>query len=324
MVTELHNRPKRMADVEIIFGEPESNLRHAIRAALNRAGYENVQDFDRMEPLREAIARGNPDLVLIDTEMDKGEADALISDMRYNRLGKNPFVPVILTIWEPTRELVTRIASSGTDDLLVKPVSPNQVFERIKALVNNRKPFVVTSDYIGPDRRKDASRGSDIPTIDVPNTLEAKVKGTPIKPSEVAKIIAETQKEINEERLKRNAFQTCFLVNLLLPEFDNFMVTDERIDLVDRLIVVARDTGQRMKGTPYEHVSNLCSSLINVVSSIRDSITAPEKKDIDLLKPLSDAIMKAFDPSAGTEDFASQISSAITKYKTHKEREEQG
>ena len=41
------------------------------------------------------------------------------------------------------------------------------------------KPFVVTSDYIGPYHRRDVSRdGADgIPLIDVPNTLKTRAMG---------------------------------------------------------------------------------------------------------------------------------------------------
>lgn len=302
-------------DVRIVFGEPEAQLRHAIRAALNREGYNNVFDFDRAAMLREAIVKNDPDLVVMDSEMDESEADQLITEMRYNKLGRNPFVPVIVTIWEPTRELVKRVASSGTDDLLVKPLSPAQVFERIKVLVNNRKPFVVTSDYIGPDRRKDVARGSEIPTIQVPNTLRSKVRGEPVDRSAIDRAIRDAQGDINDQRLKRNAFQIGFLINLLLPELKKFEVTEERIKTVDRLITVSRDTGNRMKGTDYEHVSSLCNAMIRVASSIADSISHPEKKDVDLLKPMSEAILAAFNPDLSAVDMAGQISSAVSNYK---------
>ena len=313
-------KPSSAKNVSILFGEPEAGLRHALRAALNREGFTDVRDFDKADPVREALAKGEPDLLLIDSEMDEGEADALITEVRHNRLGKNPFIPVIVTIWEPTRELVQRVASSGTDDMLVKPLSPAQLFDRIRALVNNRKPFVVTSDYIGPDRRKDLERESNIPTIEVPNTLRAKVKGEPINRGSIDALIQDAQRDINDQRLKRNAFQIGFLVNLLLPEFSKSEVTDERIQSVDRLIQVSRDTGERMKGTEYEHVSSLCSTMIRVASSISDAITLPDEKDISLLKPLSEAIVAAFNPNDSAVDIASQISSAVSTYESKKQK----
>lgn len=312
---QTQNKPSKGRDVQIILGEPEPGLRHAIRSALQREGYQNVSDFDRLPALREAVMKSDPDLILMDSEMGASCADQIISEVRHNTLGRNPFVPVIVTIWEPTQEQVRRVASSGTDDMLVKPLAPTQIFERIKALVNNRKPFVVTSDYIGPDRRKDPDRGSEIPTFKVPNTLRAKVKGEPIDKRALEVAIKEAQHEINDQRLKRNAFQIGFLVNLLLPELKQIDVSDERINLVERLITVARDTGNRMAGTRYEHVTSLCSSLIRVAASIRDNIAFPEAKDVNLLKPMSEAIIVAFNPDRSSADFASEITNAVSNYK---------
>lgn len=302
-------------NVVILFGEPESNLRHAIRAALNREGYAKVEDFEKLAALREAVAKKDPDLIVLDSEMDSENADRLVTEIRHGKLGQNPFVPVIVTIWEPERAQVRRVASSGCDDMLVKPLSPAQMFDRIKVLVNNRKPFVVTSDYIGPDRRKDPDRGSEIPTIDVPNTLRSKVKGEPVDRRALSSAIVEAQTEINDQRLNRNAFQIAFLVNLLLPELKKTEVTDERIKTVERLIEVSRDTGTRMKGTDYEHVNSLCSAMIRVASSINDSISHPDAKDVELLKPMSEAILAAFNPDASAAEMANRISGAIDGYK---------
>ena len=307
-------------DIRILFGEPQQSLRGAIRAALHREGYESVTDYDRAGPMREAINNTEPDLIVMDSEMDIGHADVMITELRNNKLGKNPFVPVILTIWEPTPELVRRVASSGTDDLLVKPLSPAQVFDRIKALVNHRKPFVVTSDYIGPDRRKDVNRESEIPTIEVPNTLRSKAKGEPVDTDMIISAIQEAQSGINDQRLKRNAFQIGFLVKLLLPELKKFEVTDDRIKTVDRLISVSRDTGNRMKGTKYEHVTSLCTSMIRVASSISDSISHPDGRDVELLKPMAEAIIAAFNPDQSSSEMYNEINKAVETFKQKQQK----
>ena len=79
-------------------------------------------------------------------------------------------------------------------------------------------------------------------------------------------------------------------------------------------------TGERMKGTEYEHVSSLCSTMIRVASSISDAITLPDEKDISLLKPLSEAIVAAFNPHDSAVDIASQISSAVSTYESKKQK----
>ncbi len=309
------NAQNARRSVNIVFGEPDAGLRAALRNALTRVGFGGVRDYDKMAPLKEAVTKTELDLLVLDANMDGVMADELIQDIRYGRLGFNPFIPVILTMWEPTADLVRRIASSGTDDLLVKPISPAQLFDRIKVLTTNRKPFVVTSDYIGPDRRKDVARGSEIKSIEVPNTLRAKVRGEGNDKARMKQLIVQANIEINDMKLKRNAFQIAFLVGLILPEFARGVVTPSLADGVQRLLSVAEDTGERMRGTNYEHVSELCDSIIGVANSLSETLENPGRKDIDLLKPLSDAVLLGFNPGSNAEALTGQISSAITTYK---------
>ena len=59
-----------------------------------------------------------------------------------------------------------------------------------------------------------------------------------------------------------------------------------------RLLYVAEDSSRRMVGTKYDHVSELCRSLIKVTSAIRAAGDNPESK------PLSQAIQVGFGADA--------------------------
>ena len=39
------------------------------------------------------------------------------------------------------------------------------------ALVNHHKPFNVTEEYFGPDRRTEEARGDNASSVEVPNAL---------------------------------------------------------------------------------------------------------------------------------------------------------
>ncbi|MEQ9489219.1 MAG: response regulator [Alphaproteobacteria bacterium] len=301
--------------MEIVFGEPERNLRTAFRAALHRVGFSNVVDYEKFNAVRQHIERRQPDLLVLDAQLGGENVPELVSKIRQGKLGINPFIPVILTLWEPKQETVKACAGSGADDLLVKPISPGQLVDRMVALVENRKPFVVTSDYIGPDRRKDANRSSDIPLIDVPNTFQKKIKGEKIDQTSLNAMIASVQEDINDQRLKRNAFQLAFLVELVLP-----LLVEGKTDSadlksnMDRMAAVARDTGIRMEGSEYDHVNNLCASMLEVAERLAGDLNNPSKKDIDLLKPLSDAILLGFNPESDAAQMAGQITDAVSTY----------
>ncbi|MBK0572118.1 response regulator receiver protein, partial [Klebsiella pneumoniae] len=81
-----------------------------------------------------------------------------IQDLRQGGQGFNPFIVIIVTAWEKSGALVSRVVNSGADDLLLRPFSTTLLGQRIETHVERRKGFVVTTDYVGPDRRKDLTR----------------------------------------------------------------------------------------------------------------------------------------------------------------------
>src|SRR3546814_312460 len=168
-------------DVRILFGDPGQGTRVLYRQALMAAGYHDLREFDSVKGFADLITVARPDLVFMDLAMPEGDAVALVSDLRHGRLGVNPYLPIILTSWESDMQLVRRVVDAGADDLLVKPLSTRIILDRIETVALHRKPFVVTSDYIGPDRRKAvARRDSNVPLIEVPNPLREKMLGRPI------------------------------------------------------------------------------------------------------------------------------------------------
>ena len=165
------------AAIEIYLGEEQLEIRRMLRSALRALQLDILQDFENCGPLREAVQEGRPDLIIVDSDLGGGNACDLVHAIRHNELGKNPFVPVIVTTWRNTKEQIRELIDIGADGLLIKPISINAIQSHVNNIVNERKPFIVTSSYIGPDRRKDPQHTSTVPLIEVPNTLKAKIQG---------------------------------------------------------------------------------------------------------------------------------------------------
>lgn len=308
---------KSRANIEIYLGDPNNYVLQPLRNALVNEGFKNSHDFISYESLLEAIERFPPDLIVVDTEMPGGDACELVSDMRHNKLGTNPFVPVILTTWQPTQEIVGRVANSGADDLLIKPISPGKLMERMATLVRRRKPFSVTSDYVGPDRRDDAGREeTPIPLIEVPNTLSTKAKGDVLDYDTLQEEIDEALYQVNDQKLSRHAYQVAFLIGLILPVYENKRRPDAKtLEHIQRLTYVARDISRRLGGTRFDHVSELCETLIGVADSIEQTYRRPNPRDLKLIKSLSDAILAGFHPNREVAAMAVEISKSINKFR---------
>ncbi|MEX2615039.1 MAG: response regulator [Alphaproteobacteria bacterium] len=303
-------------DVEIYLGESHGQMRTALRSALRDIRLNVHEDYEECEPLRQALRDGNADMVIVDADLAGGDARNLIEAIRFAKLGPNPFVPVIVTSWQNDAARLRQLIDSGVDGLLVKPTSVQAIQSHIDTIIYRRKPFVVTSSYIGPDRRVDPAHTSDIRLIDVPNTLLSKVRGDRIDPVALQKEIANVLKTVNSERLRRNAFELSFLIQMIIGDYSDSEKTARTGRLVERLRMVIQDTADRLLGTPFEHNSGICQSLLRVAESIAVDYRKAASKDIALLKPLSDAVLLSFNPERSASDLAREIATSIDQFKS--------
>ncbi|MFC1672756.1 response regulator transcription factor [Pseudomonadota bacterium] len=285
--------------VDILLIDPDRNTRSTIRNILVDNGFRNVTIGESLADIDHKFRIGMPDLLISDINLPDGDFNDLIHKLRHHEVGYNPFLPVIATAWSPTSEDVRKVVQAGADDIVTKPMSAGQLLQRIGGQIKARKPFVVTSAYIGPDRRKPGAehdRGQYIEPVVVPNTLKAKILGKGnVDITNLQREIDACIKKVNLQKLDRHAHQALFLVERIVPGLA-FGEPDETTKRsLERLLYVAEDTARRMVGTKFEHVGELCKSLIDVTGRILAAGEFPAPKDVDLLKPLAKAIQRGFD-----------------------------
>lgn len=319
---ETQKRKENFAECEVYLCEPHRDVLGDIRHALKSMGFENIVEISRGPRLWEMLEDGSPDLLIFDVDMDGGKTMGLINAIRQRIVGENPFLPMIATTWDAKPETIRKVTGLGADDILIKPVSIKNLMTRIDTIVYGRKPFIVTSDYIGPDRRKDPSRGSNIKQIDVPNTFRKLALGEPMPAR--GEMIENSWTEINLERQHRNAFQIGFLVNLLLPQLKEDDVDDDGLDYIDRLFNTTKDALNRFKDV--EHLPQFKNSPFKVLTENMNELAAKlqlnpddvDAKTIKLLTPLSMAINKAVAPDSDEAALAHDIGSAINNFQKRK------
>lgn len=294
----------KLDQVEVLLIDPDGVYRQALYSMLRAMGILKIHQGTSLLEVRQAFLVARPDLMISDANLPDGDFCNFVNGLRHHNLGGNPFLPVLALTADPTGELVKKVIDSGSDDLLTKPLSASQLSERINTLVSARKPFVVTSDYIGPTRRKSNDRESTIPLLEVPNTLKEKATGQ--KPNtELQQAIDEAILEVNLQKLERYGVQIIYLTDRIVPALMEQRLDAETRDHISRLTFVAEDTSRRLTGTKYDHISDLCQTLIKVSSDIHNAGKNPSQRDIKLLKPLASAIQGGFE--TGTAATAREI-----------------
>jgi DNA-binding response OmpR family regulator len=165
------------ADATVLLFDRKRPLRKQTRSILNVLGFKTFTEFAELEEVRYALRTQRTDIAVMALEStDCGVLD-LIDDIRHQRCALDPFIPVLLTTWDAKLRSVRPVLESGADDILLNPYSTTQMGQRIETLIHHRKPFVVTEDYFGPDRRSTSARDADPTSIVVPNALQATISG---------------------------------------------------------------------------------------------------------------------------------------------------
>lgn len=169
----------RLQDARVLIVDPQAHARQLLNDALHMIGFRAIDGLDNVADLKPAMDSIDPDIVFIDIDQRRPIASEAIRNIRAKKLGPNPFVIVVALTWHPDRDAVRDMLSSGIDDIIAKPVSAAILQERTANLIENRKDFIVTADYVGPDRRaaRRPPSANDLPAIQVPNSLRHAVMG---------------------------------------------------------------------------------------------------------------------------------------------------
>ncbi|MBT4889391.1 MAG: response regulator transcription factor [Rhodospirillales bacterium] len=280
-------------NVRLAIGDPNRDVRLTLLSQLNPFGFRGVLHSDELRYIRNAVIKDSVDLIIFDEILDKSFSN-FVNDIRHQRIGNNPFIIIIATTNHLTAEKVKRLTDAGVDDVIGKPLSVSKLMERVQTIAKSRKPFVVTTDYTGPDRRKGFRPGrQEVPLIDAPNPL-VYLMGKPKTKLEIAEIISEASTVVNEQKMERHAFQIGFLINRILPLYKSDDTDDINIDDIDHLIAVSNDINSRLEGSRYSGASALCKSMVDLADRVRLLHPSPKHKDLELMPELSQAIQLAF------------------------------
>lgn len=164
-----------LADTKVVVFDPVQANLQTTRAVLSGIGIRRVEGFVEFPEFCRRLSAPEADLVLLDCPGEGVDGPSVVRDVRLGAIGSNPFVPLIGTTWNATSEVIADLINAGADDVLLRPFSAVALAERMKHIVLRRKDFVVTSDYIGPDRGKAGEGRENVETFVPPNPLRARL-----------------------------------------------------------------------------------------------------------------------------------------------------
>lgn len=281
-------------NIRVVLAEPNIALRLSMTECLHEHGFRSVLDTGNLSQVASAVKEGTVDLLIADTSLPEGDFNGYVRELRHGKHGHNPFLVTITLVNKPSRDAVATAIDSGTDHVLAKPFDPKALIDQVLELTHRRKRFVVTTDYIGPDRRNQSrSGGMPVPLVDVPNALRQRMTGQ-MSDSILVRSIEAAKAAVNEQKVVRHAFQIGWLLERMLPELGAEIRSETFLAHMQRLHDVSGDIALRIRSTRYAHVAEMCMTLSNMVASaMSDGFT---EHDVMLLGKIAKLVEAAFDP----------------------------
>lgn len=144
---------KSLKELDILIVEDNTSMRLLIRTILR--GFEIPdarQARDGTTGLIE-IERRAPSLIISDWEMAPMNGGDFLRAVR--RVGREPlcFIPIIVLTAHASRQLIQEAFDSGATQLLVKPVTPANLLQRIGWVLEDDRPFERVGDIYRQEMR---------------------------------------------------------------------------------------------------------------------------------------------------------------------------
>jgi len=295
--------------VDVLIYDPVPSNRTATRAALYALGFRRTETVSSLEAFLEAVQKNPPDIALCEAQGASEELCATIQQLRQGGTGYNPFIVIIVTAWEKSTGLINKVVSSGADDLLLRPFSTALLGQRIEAHIDRRKGFVITTDYVGPDRRKDAARESNVELFEPPNSLKMKAKDK-LSAEAIARRLETELKDAREkltsEKLRRDTFQVCILWRLLQEQM--FVPGQVSPDLA-KLQALTRSVDVRCEGTEFQPAQEWCEAVLAAAEGL--CLGVDRNASMHLLGHAALSLHQIFHPEKSPAEQLSEIDATV-------------
>jgi len=140
--------------LKVLLVDDNQHMRILLNEILRAIGVRHVfEAVDGVEALA-VMRQTSIDVVITDLSMGPVDGLHLVQLLRRAPESPNPYTPVIMITGHSTERRVQAARDVGVNEFLAKPVTARAVVDRLTQLIENPRPFVRSSDYFGPDRRR--------------------------------------------------------------------------------------------------------------------------------------------------------------------------
>ena len=131
--------------------------RHMLRLArtmLNAFGITNIHEANDGADGLEAITNVRPDVILLDWVMAGMDGIEFTCQVRQSDNDEINQLPIIMMTGHTQMPRVEEARDAGITEFLAKPISAHAMYQRIAAIIERPREFIMADEFTGPDRRR--------------------------------------------------------------------------------------------------------------------------------------------------------------------------
>ena len=293
----------------VLICDPIGADRATTRETLRAVGFRNIELSVSPRDFGDALTTASFDLAICECQGVEDELFGVIRALRRGDLSHNPFIVLIATSWVESASLIRRAMESGVDDFLVRPVSTEILRQHIGALIEDRKAFTISRDYVGPVRQSDQSVPRSKPYFP-PNSLRSKVKD-PQRPEDInwqlARELRLARHRLETRMLWCDAFQIC--VHLKLTTEYAPASTKYARNFAEAM-ALARVVKMRVQKSKSELGIQYCQMVLSEIDTLSKNTI---NTDALALGRAAWSLYHYIDPTKSFEEYSSEVAAAAAR-----------
>jgi len=148
-----------LENMSVLIVDDNAHMIHIVKTILRGFGIKTFFEATDAAEAFDIVRSDGPDVIIVDYQMDLLDGTDFARLVRTGDDIANPFVPIIMLSAHSERKRVVAAREAGVTEFCCKPVTAEDLYKKICAIINSPRQFVRTSTYFGPDRRRHSDEG---------------------------------------------------------------------------------------------------------------------------------------------------------------------
>ena len=140
--------------VRFLVVDDNAHMINIVKTILRGFGAVHIFESKDATEAFHALKHDSIDIVITDYQMEVLDGVEFIKLVRTSSDSPNRYVPIIMLTAHSERSRVLAARDAGANEFCCKPVTAQELYRKVVAIVDFPRPFIKTTAYFGPDRRR--------------------------------------------------------------------------------------------------------------------------------------------------------------------------